>query len=208
MYELQKVLTGITIRQIITITIAFSVAFLVASCDNQEYYPKPRGYFRIDLPEKQYRTFDSIFPYSFQYPQYATISFDEYTRKNPYWMNLDYPKFKGRIHISYKPLQDYNLYVLTEDARSMAFKHAPKAMGIKESLYANPQHNVYGMTYEIQGKDAASPYQFYLTDSTNHFIRGALYFNVIPNNDSLQPVIDLITQDIKNLFDSFAWQEK
>jgi gliding motility-associated lipoprotein GldD len=182
------------------------LVFTTISCNNSEYYPKPRGYFRIDLPEKNYRRFDSIFPYSFSYPQYAKISFDEYTRNNPYWMNLDYPKYKGRVHLSYKSLKDYNLYQLTEDAREMTFKHASKAVGIKESVFSNPKEKVYGLAYQIQGKDAASPYQFYLTDSTHHFIRGALYFNVVPNNDSLQPVIDLISQDLEYLANSFRWK--
>lgn len=183
-----------------------SAILMIVSCNNQEYYPRPKGYLRIDLPEREYRTFDSTFPYAFQYPQHAKITFDEYTRQNPYWMNLDYPQYKGRIHISYKSLDDYALYTLTEDAREMAFKHAPKAIGIKESVFTNPQKDVYGIAYQIQGKDAASPYQFYLTDSTKHFIRGALYFNVVPNNDSLQPVIDLISQDLEHLVTSFRWK--
>ena len=202
-----KVLAAFNYRNSFTIVIVLSMTLVVTSCTDQDYYPKPRGYFRIDLPENEYRAFDSTFPYAFQYPEYAAITFDEYTRQNPYWMNLDYPQYKGRIHISYKSLEDYKLYVLTEDTRHMAFKHAPKAMGIKESLYANAKQDVFGMTYHIQGKDAASPYQFYLTDSTNHFVRGALYFNVVPNNDSLQPVIDLMIHDIKHLFDTFAWKE-
>lgn len=185
-----------------------SVIMVLASCNNQDYYPKPNGYLRIDLPERDYRTFDSTFPYAFQYPKYARITFDEYTRQNPYWMNLDYPKYKGRIHISYKSLDDYRLYTLTEDARDMAFKHAPKAIGIRESVFSNPQKDVFGMAYQIQGKDAASPYQFFLTDSTRHFVRGALYFNVVPNNDSLQPVIDMMAQDIKHMFDTFNWTSR
>ncbi len=183
-----------------------SVIVVLASCNNQDYYPKPNGYLRIDLPEQEYRTFDSTFPYAFQYPNYAKITFDEYTRQNPYWMNLDYPKYKGRIHISYKSLDDYRLYTLTEDARDMAFKHAPKAIGIRESVFSNPQKDVFGMAYQIQGKDAASPYQFFLTDSAKHFVRGALYFNVVPNNDSLRPVIDMMAQDIKHIFDTFKWK--
>ncbi len=197
-----------TFRNLLIVAVIASVIIIGSSCNNQEYYPKPRGYFRIDLPEGTYRTFDSTFPYAFEYPEYANIAFDEYTRQNPFWMNLDYPNFKGRVHLSYKSLDYYDLYTLTEDARDMAFKHASKAIGIKESVFLNTQKNVYGLTYQIQGKNAASPYQFYLTDSTNHFVRGALYFNVVPNNDSLQPVINLIVQDINHLFDTFEWKAK
>jgi len=180
---------------------------LFATCNNSNYYPKPRGYFRIDFPEKNYRTFDSIFPYKFEYPVYAQITFDKYTRQNQYWMNLDYPHFNGRIHISYKSLKTYDLYQLTEDTRRMAFKHAPKSIGIKEMFFNNPATDVFGLAYKIEGSDAASPFQFYITDSTHHFLRGALYFNVTPNNDSLQPVIDFILDDIDHLLKTLNWKE-
>ena len=177
------------------------------SCNNTEYYPKPRGYIRIELPEKSYRKFDSVFPYSFEYPKYANINFDGLDPINKYWMNIDYKKYHGKIHVSYKSLDKQELYRFTEDAREMAFKHAAKAVGIKESVYSNPKKQVYGLTYRIEGRDAASPFQFYLTDSTQHFVRGALYFNVVPNNDSLQPVIDYILADINHLFETFEWED-
>ncbi len=185
---------------------AFVVIFL-AACTNSDYYPKPRAYFRIDLPAKTYQHFDSTFPYTFDYSTAAAITFDRYTGQNKYWMNLDYPAYKARVHISYKNLDNYALYQLTEDARSLAYKHAPMAIGIQESDYADLQHRVFGHAYRILGRDAASPYQFYLSDSSHHFLRGALYFNVSPNNDSLQPVIDHIIQDVDHLIQSFRWQE-
>ena len=189
-----------------TALFAFILIFL-AACTNSDYYPKPRGFFRIDLPAKTYQPFDSIFPYTFRYSTAAAITFDRYTDQNKYWLNLDYPDYKARIHISYKNLDNYPLYQLTEDARSLAYKHAPMAIGIQESDYANPEHQVFGHAYRILGRDAASPYQFYLSDSSRHFLRGALYFNISPNNDSLQPVIDHIIDDIDYLIQSFRWQE-
>ncbi len=176
------------------------------SCNNTEYYPKPRGFFRIELPEKDYRKFDSIFPYSFEYPKYANIKFDGLNPINKYWMNIDYDKYHGKIHVSYKSLNNQELYHFTEDAREMAFKHASKAVGIKESVFSKPGKKVYGLAYRIEGRDVASPCQFYLTDSTHHFVRGALYFNVVPNNDSLQPVIEYVIKDINHLFETFEWK--
>ena len=187
------------------ILLIFALVFIV-SCNHSNYYPKPRGFFRIDFPEKNYRIFDSIFPYKFEYPVYAQINFDKYTRQHQYWMNLDYPGYNGRIHISYKSLENHDLYQLTEDTHKMAFKHAPKAIGIKESLFINSKASVYGLAYKIEGSDAASPFQFYVTDSTHHFLRGALYFNVTPNNDSLQPVIDFILNDIDRMLNTFEWK--
>ncbi len=185
--------------------IAFSLALFVASCSDADYMPKPPGYFRIDLPEVAYHRFDTTFPYAFDYAAAARITFDEYTRQAPYWLNIYYPDFKATIHLSYKNLHDHNLYVLQEDARNFVFRHAQKAFGIKESVVMLPERDVFGMVYFIDGKDAASPFQFYVTDSVRHFIRGALYFNVRPNNDSLQPVIDFIVNDIDHKLSTLTW---
>jgi len=185
----------------------FSIALLlilINSCKN-EYYPKPRGYFRIDLPEKEYIRFDTNMPYSFEYPVYTRIIKDNRPNAEPFWINLEYPGFKGKIHISYKKINN-NLADYLEDSRTLAMKHIPKASAIENKLYENSGKNVYGLTYNISGTEAASPYQFYLTDSVNHFVRGALYFNTIPNNDSLAPVIEFIEQDIQHLIETFEWK--
>lgn len=194
------------IKHVFLFIVLLSFSFVWFSCNNRESYPKPRGYFRIDLPAVGYQTFDSTFPYSFAYSKHANINFSGITPKTPFWMNLDYPAFHARVHFSYKSLHNHQLYNLKEDSREMVFKHAAKAMGIKESYINLPESRVFGTVYTIQGKDAASPFQFYLTDSTNHFIRGAVYFNVIPNNDSLKPVIDYIINDIDVLVSSLRWK--
>jgi gliding motility-associated lipoprotein GldD len=170
--------------------------------------PLPRGYFRIDLPEHEYRSFDTTFPYRFEYPVYTSIAFDDYTRSEPYWLNIDYPQFNGKIHLSYKDLKSARLNYLVEDSRDMVYKHAPMAIGIKESFVNDTGSRVYGTVYTIEGRDAASPFQFYLTDSTRHFLRGALYFYTRPNNDSLQPVISFIIDDIDHLVGSLEWNDR
>ena len=179
---------------------------VVSSCDQDNYMPKPRGYFRIDLPAQGYRPFDSTFPFRFEYPVCAKITSDEYTRSEPYWLNIEYPAYKGKIHLSYKDVRSSDLAGLIEDSRSMAYKHAPKAIGIKESIVTNPKNKIYGTVYTIEGRDAASPFQFYVTDSTHHFLRGALYFYTLPNNDSLQHVIDFIIDDVDHLIGTLEWK--
>ena len=178
---------------------------LLASCD-ETYYPKPKGYLRIDLPKKEYVRFDTTFPYSFEYPVYAKITPDKNEDAEPYWINMEFPRFKGRIYLSYKKV-DNDLNKFIEDSRKLAMKHIPKASAIEQKAYINPDAKVYGLTYIISGTDAASPFQFYLTDSTDNFLRGALYFNTIPNNDSLAPVINFIEEDIQHLIESFRWKE-
>lgn len=192
--------------KIIGFTFLFALSLLFVSCDDDHYIPKPRGYFRIGLPAHEYQSFDTSFPYRFEYPIYSKITFDEYTRSEPFWLNIEYPDYKGKIHLSYKNVNKTNLNSLIEDSRTMVYKHMPIATGIKESIVTDPQSKVFGTVYFIEGRDVASPFQFFVTDSTHHFIRGALYFYTTPNNDSLQPVIDFIINDINHLIGSLKWK--
>lgn len=180
------------------------MAGIVFSCGN-DYTPKPSGYFRIDLPEKKYQPLDTLFPFYFEYPVYARITHDPQAPKEPYWINVDFPSFRGRIHMSYKEVNG-NLSQYLEDSRTLALKHMSKSTGITEQVISIPDRKVYGLIYTIQGSGAASTYQFYLTDSTRNFVRGALYFSVLPNNDSLAPVISFIQSDINHLVESFRWK--
>jgi gliding motility-associated lipoprotein GldD len=175
---------------------------ILSGC-KRNYVPKPSGYLRIDFPAKEYRLFDTAYPYSFEYPVYADImpDTDEYTE--PYWIDVRFPEFDGTIHISYKKVTG-NLDTYTEDSRTMAYKHSIKADAINETVYADTVNRVYGLLYEIKG-NAASSLQFYATDSTSNFIRGSLYFNVSPNKDSLAPVIDFFRVDIIHLIETVRW---
>lgn len=179
-----------------------------ASCQNDPGYPRPRGYMRIDLPARAYVTFDSTFPYQFEYSSAARLRFDEANQHNPYWMNIDYPAYHASVYLSHKSLDSLPLYNLQKDAHEMVFKHAPKALGIKESTIDRKGQKVYGLAYTIDGRDVASPFQFWVTDSTHNFLRGALYFDVTPNNDSLQPVIDYIVADIDRLVATLRWKHQ
>ena len=178
---------------------------IMVSCCDKNPQPKPRGYFRIDLPEKQYVTLDTMRRYSFEYPVYATITPDFYSLEEKDWANVEFPAFKGTVHISYKNV-DGNLSQYIEDAYKMIVKHIGKATGIRDSLIINKDRKVYGLVYFLDGEGVASPLQFYLTDSTEHFLRGSLYFNIYPNNDSLQPVIDFITDDVRHLITTLEWK--
>ncbi len=183
----------------------FSFLFtLLLSCD-RSYAPKPRGYFRIALPAKEYHTVDSILPYRFDYPNYAKITPDPASPDEKNWINIEYPSFKGSLHISYKKVNG-NLNNYLEDAHSLVMKHISKASSIHDSVIINPEKSVYGMIYYIRGAGVASPVQFYLTDSTHHFLRGAFYFNLRPNNDSMAPVIHFVEQDITQFIRSFNWK--
>ena len=178
---------------------------LFSSCDNKQYQPKPRGYFRIDFPEKEYVRLDSMSYYSFEYPTYTTITPDYHSLQEKEWINVEYPSHKGTIHISYKTVND-NLDAYLEDSYYMMTKHISRAMGIRDSVIINPERDVYGLVYFLEGEGVASPMQFYLTDSVSHFMRGSLYFNVKTNNDSLAPVIDFIIDDVRHLIETVEWK--
>jgi gliding motility-associated lipoprotein GldD len=180
-----------------------SILLLAASGCRKNYTPRPRGYYRIDLPEKAYSSYRSACPFSFEIPVYSRVMIDSSPHAEPCWMNIDLPSLNGRIHLSYKPVQG-NLGELIEDARTLAYKHTAKADAIQESLFTRKEDNVFCILYDIRG-NAASSVQFFATDSLHHFLRGALYFETSPNADSMSPVIDFVREDILHLINSLQW---
>lgn len=184
------------------ITVYFSVLFLVAC--GQNYSPKPYGYFRVYLPAHEYRTLNNEMPFQFEYSNVANIV----VRKQPhekYWFDLTYPKFNATLHVSYKSIHG-NFRELTEDARRFVYKHSIKADNISEIAFNNAEKNVHGILYDLTG-NTASNMQFTLTDSTRHFLRGALYFDNVPNKDSIAPIAHYIRYDMVRLMESFAWKK-
>jgi len=170
-----------------------------------EYTPKPRGYFRIDLPEKTYQTYNEPgYPYSFEYANIAKVVPKGGSRRDSFWIDIVYPQLNARIYGSYKKI-DGNFREVSEDSRTFVYKHTIKADAITEQPYMNDERKVYGILYELKG-NTASGIQFILTDSTNHFFRGALYFNSSPNKDSIAPVSAFIREDIIRLVESFEWK--
>jgi gliding motility-associated lipoprotein GldD len=198
-------------------TITFLSIFLsfLLSC-NSPYTPKRRGYFRIDFPPHQYQAFNQPgYPYSFEYPVYATIardsSFFDTIPENPFWINIDFPRFGARIYISYKaigPRADHkpgNTFdKLTDDAFKMTYKHTVKASSIDQSVIHTP-NDIGGIFFHVGG-NAATAQQFYLTDTTHHFLRGALYFDTAPNEDSLATVNSFLQKDLNHLINTFRWK--
>jgi gliding motility-associated lipoprotein GldD len=165
--------------------------------------PKPRGFFRMDFPEKQYVTFDSVgFPLGFQYPGYGTITQDTSLvrmERSPYWINVFFPEFNATIYLSYKAITATDhLDKLVNESYKLSQKHDIRADYIKiTDEFVTPE----GLTavYYSVGGNAASSFQFYVTDRERHFTRGALYFDVTPNVDSLRPAIDFLRKDMEKM---------
>ncbi len=186
----------------------FCIIALIASCNQSDYSPKPRGYFKIDFPKKEYQQFDAAPPYTFQYPVYAKMYMDSTDVAHKDWYNLTFPQFNARLHISYYKVNSVTSFnELVEDSRKLAFKHTVKATSIDEARISSPQKKVYGVMYNITGNTASS-IQFLLTDSTKNYLRGALYFNEQPRLDSIQPVLDFLKKDINKMIGTLEWKNK
>jgi len=178
---------------------------------NSDYTTRPRGYFKIEFPsKKEYRPFDAPgYPYSFEYPVYGTIVKDslffEEKAENDYWLNIDFPQYEGRIHLSYKEIGRHKFDSLVNDAFTMAYKqHTYKAGRITPEEFSVGK-GIGGVYFTLKGNTATGT-QFFVTDSVKHFLRGALYFNATPNADSLQPVSDFLRQDVDHLINSLRWK--
>lgn len=185
------------------------VAVFFAGCANDEMpLPKPPTYYRIDFAGKNYQMFDSAnYPYTFMCPDYAHVVPCAFVTAEPYWVDIEFPKYKATINISYKKIPDRDvLKYYINDCYTFVSKHFDRSSGVLEQEYSDPSHGVYGLIYDIKGVTVASPCQFYLTDSNKHFLRGSLYFDCPPNNDSLQPVIDYIRKDIDRLVETLRWR--
>ena len=206
------------------------IAYCLLSSCNSTYTSKKTGYFKIDFPQREYTTFKKEgFPYTFEYPKYATVvsdtSYFDSSPENPYWINVDFPQFDGRIFLSYKIVGGKAMYKvkqangtykdsvginvfdrMVKDAFNLTDKNQAVASSIKENRIET-QHGVTGVFFTVGG-NAATSKQFFLSDTTKNFIRGALYFNVTPNIDSIRPVLDFLQPDIDHLINTFEWTNK
>lgn len=208
--------------------IAIIVVFLFSIGCNSVYTSKKKGYFHIDLPAHAYKSYNEPgFPYSFEYPVYAVpvkdSTYFDSTPENDYWVNIDFPQFEARIFLSYKIIGGRSVFKIKDakgtyydsvginqfdrmvnDAFNLTNKNEAVATSIKDSLFTNP-NGITGVFFKVGG-NAATATQFFLSDTSRHFLRGALYFSATPNSDSIKPVQDFLQQDIKHLINTFRWR--
>lgn len=206
---------------------AFAILWMLNAC-NSVYTSRPKGYFKIDFPTHQYQLFDKPgFPYSFEYPQYARVvqdsTFFDAAPENPYWVNIEFPQFGGKIFLSYKIIGGKALYKvkdahdvyhdstginefdrMVDDAFNLTNKNQVMSTSIKDSLFRT-RNGVSGVFFRVGG-NAATSKQFFVSDTSKNFLRGALYFDVTPNYDSLKPVQDFLQVDMDHLINSFRWK--
>lgn len=191
--------------------ISLFIMVYIAACNSDISVPKPPVFPRIMYPEKAYDTIKEGLPYAFEKPIYSQL---RGTRESTYpknedmkfWRNLYFKPFDATLHISYSSVSSLNeLDSMREDTRKLAFKHSFRADDIQAIGLSKAADKVYGVMYLIEGNTATN-LNFYLTDSTRNFIRGALYFNQKTQPDSILPVFKFIKQDIEHLINTFQWR--
>ena len=184
------------------------IASLLFAC-GEDSIPKPKGYLRLQYPQPEYKNVDVSLPFSFDKNMLAerirNIKAD--STNNIYGIDIDYPTLKGTIYLTYKPISSKEQLInYIKDAQNLTLKHVSKADEIAERPFLNKEHKVFGMFYEVGG-NAASQSQFYVTDSTKHFLNGSLYFYAKPNYDSLYPAAVYLKNDIQHIMESLKWKE-
>ena len=183
------------------------MALAIVGC-NAEYTPKPKGYNRIDLPAAAYQQLQDEHPYTFEYSKHAKIRPDSSMIAQPHWINIIYPNLGANVQLTYKAINNNPkmLNDLIEDARKLTGKHQIKAYSIEETEIRTPQGDVASV-FELEG-EIPSQFQFYVTDTTTHFFRGALYFRTATQNDSLAPVIEYVKKDIVHMLNTLEFKDK
>lgn len=217
------------VKNILRIPSVFLLFFFLLSAGcNSTYTSKKKGYYKVDFPKRQYVKFDKPgFPYSFEYPVYANVvkdsSYPDSSPENPYWVNIDFPSFNGKIFISYKIIGGTSIYKvknpegkykdsigkntfqnMVNDCYNLTYKNDVKANSIEDSVMYTPNH-ITGIFFRLSGSVATAK-QFFLSDTLHNFLRGALYFDATPNEDSLRPVNDFLQEDMKHIINTLQWK--
>lgn len=176
-----------------------SLISMLTSCA-KDPLPKPSGELRLEYPAHIYQSFNPKCPFTFDYSKFSQIK----DTKRACWFYIDYPKMKAKVFITYFPINnDFNLHV--REAEKLVYEHTIKASSIDTKSFSYPEKKVFGNFYELKGQ-SASNIQFYVTDSTKHFLTANLYFNSRPKPDSLAPAVDYIKKDMLHIIDTFKWK--
>lgn len=179
----------------------FFLIITLSSCNQKEVLPKPSGQLALDFPQGTYANMNNNnCPFSFQVNEFARV-----LAKRDCSMKIEYPGMEATVYLNYRPVQD-NLRQLLIDGQRLSYEHNQKADVIADFPFVNANNKTYGMMYEIEG-NAASNAQFYVTDSTKHFLTASLYFYSKPNFDSILPAVDYVKKDMVKMMETLKWKE-
>lgn len=207
-------------KKLILSLVMLSMLTQFTSCGGDtQYTPKPKGYMRIDFPGHQYAEPDSMhigsdtsaidvvdLPFTFETNSVTLVTLKKNERRLK-WVDIKYPAYNGVIFLTYIPLREKgDLAGQIDTSTQLLTKHYSFSSGIDERLFVNEEERVYATSYLLKGQNVASTYQFWATDSVNHFLRGSLYIDCVPNNDSLAPVLEYLQQDMDHLIETLKWK--
>lgn len=190
-----------------------SLLLLVALClcsgcrRGDDYTPKPKAYLRFSFPAKSYVPYDTAaVPFSFERAAGTRVVMKKDEAQEKY-LDILYPRYRGVVFLTYKPMRGVeDLAGQVDTSYELLKMHFDYSSGVEESHYANAATHVYSTTYRLKGSNVASTYQFWATDSLHHFLRGSLYLDQTPNNDSLAPVLEYLQQDLDRLIETLVWR--
>ena len=182
------------------------MALLVVFACTTQYQPKPRGYNRLELPTPEYLLSPDTLPYQFEYSRHARFMRDTSWIRDRHWVEIYYPNLEATIHVTYKSIQHSEklLKEYLQDAYVLTAKHQIKAYAIDETIVRTPTGKT-AIIAELDG-EVPSQFQFTMTDSTENFLRAAVYFNVQVQNDSLRPAIEYLKRDAMQLINTLTWK--
>ncbi|MBX9853572.1 MAG: gliding motility lipoprotein GldD [Cytophagaceae bacterium] len=182
-------------------------SLLLAGCSD-DFSPKPKGFNRIDLPPHQYKQLEDTHPYSFEYSAHAEVLKDTSYIAEPHWIDIWYPQFRANIQITYKNIkkEKKTLAELINDSYKLKDGHNKKAYAIDEKIVKADNGKV-ATVFQLEG-EVPSQFQFYVTDSTDNYLRAVLYFRTALKNDSLAPVINYMKDDMMHILETLEWKEE
>ncbi|PWJ36045.1 gliding motility lipoprotein GldD [Sediminitomix flava] len=192
------------------IGIVFLVFIWACGGEEQVFLPKPKGYHRIEFPKHTFQEFPKEFgnfPYAFRFSDQAEMKPDTSKMSEPYWAEIYYPQYNATIDISYKPIYNSldSLAGYFNTSLKLTHKHSIRATKIEEYKSYGENGDII-MEFELEGQ-VPSQYQFFRTDSAQHFLRAALYFPTSTANDSLAPVINYIREDMQEMLKTVTWKD-
>lgn len=203
-------LDKLNISHIVNRVVPFLLILILFSCSGSDnkavFYQKPKGFAQLDLPDHQYQPIQDNLPYSFEISKYAELRPDESLEAEPYWVIVNYPELDAIIQFTYKPLKG-DLKKLDEhvmDAYKLASKHQIKAIAQTEHI-VELNNGRKAVTIEIEG-EVPSHFQFYSTDTSQHYLRGAVYLKEATLNDSLKPIVDYLKVDARHILETLKWK--
>ncbi len=182
--------------------LALFLFVFVVGCQ-KNYTPKPRAYFRIDTPESNYTPYSNN-RFSISISDKASLQVKRLTDQE-IWFDIVYPQYKSTIFCTYFAVTNDSIQPLLDDNKQLLYSHTKKASQFQEMTYSDGENQKFGSLYKIEGR-VATPFQFYITDTKHHFLRGSLYFEYEVERDSILPVLEVLEQDLTELFNSLSWK--